>query len=115
MSAGIFHLKIEQGADFEESFQFLDDAEEPLDFTDCTARMQIRETLSDAESLLSLTTENGRLIVDEPSGTITMQLTATTTASLASGGVYDLEAVFPDGEVQRLLKGLAALDKEVTR
>jgi len=114
MSAAIVHLTIEQGADFEESFQFLDENDEPIDFSDCTARMHIRARLEDETPVVALTTENGRLLVDVPSGTITLLLSAKRTANLSSGGVYDLEVVFPD-RVERMLKGKVKLDPEVTR
>lgn len=115
MNAAIVHLTIEQGATFRQPVQFLAADDTPVDFTGCTARMQIRRTLEDLAVLLELTTENGRLAIDVPTGTLTMNLTAIETAALDSGGVYDLEVLFADGSTSRMLKGMVLLDREVTR
>jgi hypothetical protein len=50
------------------------------------------------------------------SGTITLALTAAATALLSVGDyVYDLELVYPDTTVKRLLEGRLEVVGEVTR
>jgi hypothetical protein len=49
------------------------------------------------------------------SGEITLSISATDTASLAEGGVYDLEIIASDGTVERVVEGNFYLDLEVTR
>lgn len=115
MSAAVVHLTVEQGADFDEAFQFLDASDAPLDFNGCTARMQLRQRIESDAVIAELTTENGRLRFDQATGTLALHLDASVTAAIQSGAVYDLEIVFPSGSVQRVLKGAVKLDPEVTR
>lgn len=88
----------------------------PVDLTDYTARMQVRESSESSVVLLELTTENGGLDV-EPHGSVTLLLTeAQTTAAVAWGAaVYDIELVSPSGDVTRLCKGPVTVDPNTTR
>ena len=54
---------------------------EPVDLTGVTARMQLREKLDSSVVLLELTTENGRIVVDDATKTITLNITAADTAA----------------------------------
>lgn len=63
----------------------------PLDMSGCTARRSIKDRVG-GTSLLSLTTENGRLAIDNTAHTITETISATDTAAITwSCGVTDLE------------------------
>ena len=65
--------------------------------------------------LLSLTTVNGGIVVDEAADKITLLISATDTAALTwSKGVYDLEMVSPGGVVSALLTGTVTVKAEVT-
>lgn len=65
----------------------------PLDMAGCTARRTIKDKIGGTE-LLTLTTENGGLTIDNTAHTITETITATDTAALAwKTGVTDLELV----------------------
>lgn len=87
-----------------------------VDLTGCTARMQVRETITSSTLLLELTTANGRIIITTLTSRIDLLVdVATTTALTTLGGVYDLEIVFPDGTVTRLVEGKIAFRDEVTR
>lgn len=88
----------------------------PVDLTGCTARMQVRAQVQNADVLLELSTANGRIGLGGAAGTITLDLSATDTAALAwTLGVYDLEIVHPDGSVRRLMAGPVKVSPEVTR
>lgn len=88
----------------------------PVNLTGFTARMQIRSTLEDTTVLVSLTTENGGIILGGVAGTIALLLTAAATAAFTfSNAVYDLEIIDAGGIVTRLLSGNVILSKEVTR
>jgi len=80
-----------------------------------TAEMHVRRTMSTPTTLIELTTANGRIQIDAEAGTITLGITDEDTASLPSGGVYDLKIISPDGLVDRVLQGDFILDKESTR
>lgn len=84
----------------------------PVDMTGATARMDIRD--SNGALLLSLTTENGRLVIAAP-GRLIITLTAAETAAIAwSAGVYDLELQMSNGDVTRWAQGSVSVSREVT-
>ena len=88
----------------------------PMDFTGCTARMQVRPEYDSPTVLLDLTTENGGITLG-PDGEIRLWVGATQTATINwEGGVYDLEIQYAAGpdHVDRLLQGSVAVSDEVT-
>lgn len=86
----------------------------PHDLSGYTGRMSIKDKVGGTE-LLSLTTTNGRIVVDNTAKTITLTADAVTTAALTfKAGVYDLELVAPDTTVTLLLYGKVALNPEIT-
>lgn len=88
----------------------------PVSLAGYTARMQIREKLTDSTPLLSLTTQNGGLILDNTAKTITIVISAEQSALLKfSQAVYDLEFTAADGEVTRFAEGSFLFKQEVTR
>lgn len=87
----------------------------PVSLENYTARMQIRKKLADTEVVLSLTTENGGLVLDNTAKTITINISATQTSSLVyTSMVYDLELI-SGSVVTRFAQGILILNKEVTR
>lgn len=86
----------------------------PKDMTGFTARMSIKDYVG-GTVLLSLTTENSRIALDNTAKTITLTLAATDTDDLTwTSGVYDLEMVSGSGEVTALLSGRITVQQEVT-
>lgn len=90
-----------------------------IDLTGCTARMHIRAERDAAVPLVSLTTENGGIVLGGVAGTVRRVISATATAALLlkdfAPAEYDLEIVFADGTVRRLLAGTVTLSPEITR
>lgn len=116
MPAGKLDLYIEQGATFLKSLLWKTSDDDPIDLTDYTARMQIREKLKDENPVIELTTENNRIILGGEEGTITLTISADDTSDLTiKKGVYDLELVSGGGVVTRLLEGAITVAPEVTR
>jgi hypothetical protein len=108
-----WNVVIEQGATWTMALTMTD-----RDLTGCTARMQIRETITSPTTLVSLTSdpEAGIAVTPGPPGLVTITITATQTAAMTwDHGVYDLELVSLNGTVERLLKGDVTVDYEVTR
>jgi hypothetical protein len=109
LTAGIWDLKIEQGATFAMAFNCaVDDPEFTWD--GFTARAQIRSAASVTADLLLdltdyLTVEGAVVRIDIP---------ASVTATLTRNGRWDLEMVLGSGVV-RLLEGRAIVSPEVTR
>lgn len=112
-------LTIYQGATFRQSFTWkTGDPPEPVDLTGCSARAQIRENYSSTAPLVSLTTENGGIVLGGVEGSIALYLSATATAALPGldkMAYWDLEIVWVNGDVTRLFQGRVTISKEVTR
>lgn len=122
MIAGIYNMLIEQGTTFSRSFtlQYPDLEADPsgetyvdYDLAGYTARMQIRRTIDSTSVILSCTTENGRISIED--GTITLSIPANVTSTITSSGVYDLEIIDGSGIVSRVVQGTVTLSPEVTR
>jgi hypothetical protein len=88
----------------------------PHDLAGYTARMQIRAAIGASDVLLELTTENGRIAIDDAAKRIDLVVAAADTAAITwAGAVYDLELVSPGGEVLRPIFGKVTVSDEVTR
>lgn len=130
MIAGVYNITIEQGS----TFGRLISVEQPDLVTDPTgqtfvnyslvahtARMQIRRTVDSATSMISLTTENGRITINPnisgntKNNEISLLITAADTATLTTSGVYDLEIISSGGTVSKVIRGDVTLIPEVTR
>jgi len=86
----------------------------PTDLTGYTARMSIKDKVGGTE-LLSLTSSNARILLDNATKTVKIDLSAAdTTAITWAKGVYDLELVSAGGIVTALLYGAVTVTKEVT-
>jgi hypothetical protein len=89
--AGEYDITIEQGSGFSLPLTYAAPEDSPVDFTGSTARLQVREKYSSADTLIELTTENGGIELGD-NGSIQLSISATDTAELSfSRGVYDLE------------------------
>ena len=117
MAAFKVNLKIDQGASFNKLVTWKAGTPAlPVNLTGCTARMQIRGKLTDAVALLDLTTENGGIALGGVAGTVTIIITAAQTTLIAwKAAVYDLEIIYADATVRRLLAGSVSVSPEVTR
>jgi hypothetical protein len=109
----------DQGATFERRFIWKLDPDDPeiVDVSGYAARMHIRSAVAAEEILLELTTENDRIFLGGPLGTVDLHLEPEATTDLAAPATYryDLEMVAPGGHVTRLIEGKFRLRPEVTR
>lgn len=88
----------------------------PVDMAGYTARMQIREKITDTAVILELTTENSGIIINNTTKSITINISAIATAALTfNTAVYSLEMVSSGGQVTPFIGGSLTLVKEVTR
>lgn len=84
-----------------------------VNLTGMTARMKIKDRVG-GTTLASLTTADGSIVVDPAAKTITLNMSATTTAAFDwQRGVYDLE-VISGSVVSLLLTGAVKVYPEVT-
>lgn len=117
MAAYRFPMSLLQGETFRSQFAWKAGVPAvPVDLTGCSARMQVRAELASPDVLLELTAANGRIVLDALNGGIELRLSAAETAALTfTRAVYDLEIVYADGRVRRLLEGAFKVKPEVTR
>lgn len=140
MQPVIRNLVLRQGADWSRPLYLRQTTADgdPVSLVGCTARMMIRKSI-DGAVIATLTTENDGITIDGSEGKIQLQQTASDSATYdlsgmkevtvleyisASGrplkgtgptGIYDLEMVFPGGEVWSVLAGDFCIAREVTR
>lgn len=90
---------------------------DPVDLTLASARAQFRARHGATTALLALTSDpGGGITLGGLAGTIALDASATQTAAMPAGSaVWDLEIVWPDGAVCRLVQGKATITPEVTR
>jgi len=113
--AARLNLECEQGATFSRILVLKDSTGTVIDKTGASADMQIRETIESPTVLIELSTANGRIVVDGPSGKLTLTISASDTGSLTLNGVYDLKVTYLSGTVDRILEGEFVLDLQVTQ
>lgn len=101
----------------------VDDPNVPMDFSGCSARMQVREKYG-TEVLLELTTENGGIEFTGEPGVLWLYVSAEQTDELGvtadplkprKRAKHDLEVVYPNGDVKRIWQGDVSLDPNITR
>lgn len=111
-------LKIDQGATFQKVVTWkAGNPATPVDMTGCTARAQIRASITSPDVLHEMTTDpGGGITLDDVLGEVEIEIDAVTTAQFDwRTAVYDLEVVFANGTVRRLLSGPVTVSPEVTR
>ena len=87
----------------------------PVNLTGYTARMQVREFHESIDTLISLETGSG-ITLGAKAGTINIFIPSSTTEGFKPvPHVYDLELVYPNGSVVRILEGAFNITPEVTR
>lgn len=113
--AGKYNIVADQGATFSRNIHWKDENGDPIDITDYTARMQVRERFVSTSTVLSLVSPTN-ITLGGGSGNIVITASATTMAGVTAGDyVYDLEMVASNGVVTRLLQGTFKVTPEVTR
>lgn len=131
MIAGIYNITIEQGSTFGRliSVEQPDLVADPsgsifenFELAGFTARMHIRRTIDSETPMITLTTENGRIVINPNivgtptrNNEIALSITAADTAAILSSGVYDLEIISAGGTVSKVIRGDVTLIPEVTR
>lgn len=116
MSAGKYNIQIEQGADWNLTLVWRDDAGNAIDPSEFTARMAIVENVGDRRPLHLLTTENGGITMNAEDTAIELYMPAAATEGWrVFKGRYDLELVDSEGRVTRLLQGRVNISPNATR
>ena len=88
---------------------------QPNSLAGYTARLQIREKITSTTAIKELTTENGGIVIDNGTKTITVNMSATDTAAFTfKTAVYSMELVNGD-TVTPFIYGDLTLVTEITR
>jgi hypothetical protein len=113
MIPGKYNMVCPQGSTFDTRLTWTIEGG-PVNLFGYTARMQVREKHSSPKAILTLTTENGGISLQEE-GIIDLYISdEDTSAVVAKNYVYDLEMINTN-EVTRLLEGKFLVTPEVTR
>ena len=111
-----YNFKVNQGADLTVPFLLLDETGGAINLSGFTAAMQIRSRVFSKEAIDTLTSENGRLVIDENEGRITAKFPHSITETYpAQALVYDIEITSADNERTRIIQGKVIVSAEVTR
>lgn len=115
----IADICIFQGATFNQTlFYETGEPSAPVNLAGYTAKMQIRSKPESKAVILELSTTNanGRIILNESTGSIRLFISATDTAllSVCDKAVYDLE-LYNGAITTRILQGNVIISPEVTR
>lgn len=117
------NLVIYQGASLQRTWIWVYGPDEetavPVDLTSATARAQVRRTRASRDVLLAMTSAGGEISLSAL-GEIQLHVPGAVTATLPTLPVgvkafWDLEIVWPDDDVCRLLHGRVTISPEVTR
>lgn len=88
----------------------------PVDLSNYSARMQIRESVDSDVVIYTATTDNGDISLDNMLKTITITIPASATTEFTfSTAVYSVELYTPAGKVVPFIAGNLTLVPEVTR
>jgi hypothetical protein len=113
MAAGIYNILIQQGSSYSQQLTIKQPDGTPVDLTGATVRSQVRERYDDASPIVSFTTA---IDADPTTGIFTLSLTDAQTAAFSfTKALYDIEIVYSDASVDRILQGNVILSKEVTK
>lgn len=104
------NLIVDQGASFSTTLNLVDDNGDAVDLTNYSAAGQIRKHYT------SLTSTDFVVTLGDDEGTITLELSANTSANLVAGRyVYDIELVDSSNVVSRVFEGIVTVNPQVTR
>lgn len=113
--AAVHNFSLDQGSDKVVYF-VLRDKSGPIDLSGYSAAMQVRRYAFSEAAIDTLTTCNGRLLIDGPAGEITAKFNHANTEQYPGDTVlYDIELESPDGAITRILEGKIKVSPEVTR
>jgi hypothetical protein len=112
-------IVIFQGATFDQTlFYETGEPSTPVNLTTppYTAKMQIRSKPESKAIILELSTSNGRIFLNDTTGSIRLFISSENTASLSvcDKAVYDLE-LYNGSVTTRILQGNVIISPEVTR
>jgi len=116
--AGLYNIIADQGSTFSRTIVWRDPAKKPILMEGYKARMHVRTSVDATDTVLVLTTENGRIDLHRTNGNITLTVNDDVMAAIPEDKyIYDLELIGPTASlyVYKLLTGNFVVRAEVTR
>ena len=122
MWPGEHKLYAKQGADFSETFQYLDNADEPINLLGATIEARIRRNVDDSAAAASFVCT----VVDPDEAIFTLAMADTVLDGLsldavpdgtfiATDFVYDVEVTFLSGQKETLMEGLYRVKPQASK
>ena len=117
MAAITKNLYIECGTDADVLRFRLKDADGTvIDLTGCKARADIKQNIKATKPLVSFTTDNNTILMDNQTGIVTLKVSPSMTNNIkVTSGVYDLEFIDSIGEVTRIFSGSVTFSLQITK
>jgi len=114
--AGQKNWEVDQNTTFTFTVEYKDNDGDPIDLTDCSAKMQVRDTKGGSKLAFTLTSPStGGITIDGPNGKLTIKITPTQTNKLFyPKSAYDLMIVDSNGNKTKLIEGFMTLSRSVT-
>jgi len=106
---GLYNIVIQQGATFNQSFQFKDANSDPLDMTGYTITAEVWET-GKRSKFADFTVS----WIDQSAGEFQIGLSAEVTATIPETGYYDILVTNPDSSSDYWLRGQAIVETGYT-
>jgi hypothetical protein len=117
-TTGKLDIVIVQGATFSLSLNAKNFSGIAIDLPNHTAKLQVREAVEDSTALLELTSGAGDIVINSPSGNITITINPSVTEAITwTTGVYDLKITntLDADDVINLVYGDVSVRQQVTR
>jgi len=95
------HMRIFRGKSLD--FDIIWGGDSPIDITGCEAVLQARSF--DGVLMLDLSTGNGGITIDGPSGRLHVTAGPEVTAQVNQAGRYEVELTLSDGKICRVISG----------
>lgn len=109
------NFEVDQNTTFSFTVDYQDNEGNPIDLTDSSVKMQVRDTKGGSKLAFSLTSPAGGILVDEPLGKITIKMTPTQTNKLFyPKSSYDIMLTDSNLNKTKLLEGFLTLSRSVT-
>lgn len=106
----IYDFRIDQGASLGKVFTIKNSDGTLFNLAGYSAVFEAKKAYSDDYPVISLTTENGGIILGGAAGTVTLVMSADETAALDfNQAIYNLDLISPDNTKWRILRGTLCL------
>lgn len=109
------NFEVDQNTTFSFILEYKDPSGNPINLTNATAKLQVRDTKGGTKLAVTLTSPSGGIVIDPLLGKLTIKMTPTQTNKLFyPKSSYDLMIVDSNSNKIKLLEGFLTLSRSVT-